>query len=427
MIAKVRFRSILKMTKSKEDKNSGKKSGKETERSNEDKKADREREYAEAELKRQREQLRKEAEKIKKPEQKEFMPYTFNALEPYFDLSMAEFVHELQPDVRHGYTSRALATGLCEPQVSHRMDIEIPPKAESQPSPRRSDNQKQKSKERNEAEGSTRLPPYPTVKFDMSAVPKKKQYLFTDVPSLRAEVRAQFNPNGHKRVDMDYRRTKEDFYRMELDKMEEYRPGSRPHMRAAYFAYLQNTAGSRRAVHECVQSVEGSGGKDGSRRQREDEDRQNGEGEKVKEEENEGKRGQLDEEKTETNERDRRERKEKEHGRKDDSKDAANNRRDADEKRQKQMETDESASRRGGRQADRREENETDRRNQAKRTDEDESMRTKSRKVTAGKRKDDAKTTESRDKKTGYRKDGGAAGKKPETHEESVESDEHKK
>jgi hypothetical protein len=46
--------------------------------------------------------------------------------------------------------------------------------------------------------------------------------------------------------------TKDDFYRMELDKLDDVHPLNRPHMRKAYFAYLQNTPGSKKAITECV-------------------------------------------------------------------------------------------------------------------------------------------------------------------------------
>ena len=43
---------------------------------------------------------------------------------------------------------------------------------------------------------------------------------------------------------------------MELDKMDEYHPSSKPKMKATYFAYLQNNPGAKKAVHECVKETE---------------------------------------------------------------------------------------------------------------------------------------------------------------------------
>lgn len=44
------------------------------------------------------------------------------------------------------------------------------------------------------------------------------------------------------------------FYGYRLD---EYHRNSRPHMRAAYFAYLQNTPGSRQAIYDCMKEIVG--------------------------------------------------------------------------------------------------------------------------------------------------------------------------
>ena len=46
-------------------------------------------------------------------------------------------------------------------------------------------------------------------------------------------------------------------------RMEEIHPVSRPKMRAAYFAYLQNNPGSRKAVYECLRHMHKQDGKDG--------------------------------------------------------------------------------------------------------------------------------------------------------------------
>lgn len=53
-----------------------------------------------------------------------------------------------------------------------------------------------------------------------------------------------------------YRRTKADFYRMKLNEMDEYSPHTRPRMKKAYLAYLQNTPGSKKAVTECIREIE---------------------------------------------------------------------------------------------------------------------------------------------------------------------------
>ncbi len=82
------------------------------------------------------------------------------------------------------------------------------------------------------------------------AILKKILYYFRD------ELRKSYSTNATSKVEEDYVRTKQDFYRMELDKLNDIHPLSRPNMRAAYFAYLQNTPGSKKAVYECVKSSE---------------------------------------------------------------------------------------------------------------------------------------------------------------------------
>ena len=42
---------------------------------------------------------------------------------------------------------------------------------------------------------------------------------------------------------------------MELDKLDEVHPVNRKHMKSAYFAYLQNTPGSKKAINECVRGL----------------------------------------------------------------------------------------------------------------------------------------------------------------------------
>jgi hypothetical protein len=44
---------------------------------------------------------------------------------------------------------------------------------------------------------------------------------------------------------------------MDLDRLDEVHPLNRQHMRKAYFAYLQNTPGSKKAIIECVKGLNG--------------------------------------------------------------------------------------------------------------------------------------------------------------------------
>lgn len=64
----------------------------------------------------------------------------------------------------------------------------------------------------------------------------------------REELKKTYSSQAEGKQEAEYKRTKQDFYRMELDRMEDYHPSSRPMMRKTYFAYLQNNPGSKRAV-----------------------------------------------------------------------------------------------------------------------------------------------------------------------------------
>ena len=72
----------------------------------------------------------------------------------------------------------------------------------------------------------------------------------------RQQLREKYSQNAGSRVDEEYTRTKQDYYRMDLDKLEEIHPLNRDHMRETYFAYLQNNPGSKKAIQECVKETE---------------------------------------------------------------------------------------------------------------------------------------------------------------------------
>ena len=74
---------------------------------------------------------------------------------------------------------------------------------------------------------------------------------------FRKELREKYSSQGKAKIEKDYERTKVDFYRMELHKLNDVHPVNRDNMKKAYYAYLQNTPGSKKAVKECVKEVTG--------------------------------------------------------------------------------------------------------------------------------------------------------------------------
>lgn len=227
-------------------------------------------EYKTEELRRLQEVLRKERSHIRKPRQREHFPFVWTSLEPYYNTQTAAFLIDLPEEFRHSYVSRSTAIGLCDPWVDLEMDNTILPKIGSaqRTSTRgqertrckkseRSESQ-EREKEKKEKKGSTRLPKFPVVPFHTGKENATQRFPYQDIPKFRQEMDQRFSLHAPKKVDSDYRRTKDDFYRMDLDKLDEVHPINRPHMRKAYFAYLQNTPGSKKAITECVRSLDTS-------------------------------------------------------------------------------------------------------------------------------------------------------------------------
>ncbi|XP_033726899.1 uncharacterized protein LOC117316433 isoform X7 [Pecten maximus] len=214
--------------------------------------------YFQEELRRLRVRLGKEAENIKKPQFKEHVPFVWTSLEPYYNTYVPNYLINLQGDDFHqGYTTRSTAIGLCDPWIDLRMDKNILPKLE-QPKGQGRDKPKsqKKKKESSPKEGSTRLPKFPVVDFNSGKENATKKFPYNEVAKFRTELKDRFSSNAKKKVNKDYKRTKDDFYRMDLHKLDEIHPLNRPHMRRTYFAYLQNTPGSRKAVKDCVKTLD---------------------------------------------------------------------------------------------------------------------------------------------------------------------------
>lgn len=73
----------------------------------------------------------------------------------------------------------------------------------------------------------------------------------------RKELKKKWSKRSPERLKKDYTKTKNDFYRMELDKLNEMRPTyNRPSMINTYNAYLQNTPGSKQALDDCISGIE---------------------------------------------------------------------------------------------------------------------------------------------------------------------------
>lgn len=208
------------------------------------------------ELKALEKSLKRETSRIKKPPQVKFQPYIFTSLEPYYDTSLVRYMMENPHGPYPGYRSRQTALGLCDPAEDLKLDTHILPKVSVKTFKKIQDRYKKgkKSSERQSLpkSSSTRSSTFPMVNLQSQNM-TKRQLTFSDVPMLRKELQQKCTMNSQKKILQDYQRTKEDFYRLELNRLDEIPPVNRANVRASYFAYLQNTPGSRKAIYDCIQ------------------------------------------------------------------------------------------------------------------------------------------------------------------------------
>lgn len=225
----------------------------------------RQREFFKEELRRLEGGLKRESSKIVPPSRRMYTPFIFNTLEPYYNTHTTRFLIEMPDEQSQSYSSRSTAIGLCDPWVDLRMDHELLPQISARPftrhntaghSSKRGSHKEKKGDGPNRKEGSTHLPKFPVVSLETKEL-ATKQLSYSDVPMLRKELKTKYSSQSKQKVDQDYKRTQQDFYRMDLDRLDHVAPNNRRHLTSTYMAYLQNTPGSRRAVTECVQRLEG--------------------------------------------------------------------------------------------------------------------------------------------------------------------------
>ncbi|KAK6959680.1 halomucin [Biomphalaria glabrata] len=209
-------------------------------------------EYFKTELNRLEDSLKNEYSKIQPPPKKPYTPYLFNSLEPYYNTHTVHYLIHMPDEKIQGFSSRSTAQTLIDPWVDLRMSTELPPII----SPRQATLNAETSKK----EGRAKKPPnreetaatrFPVIRMDLKELETKPLY-YSDVPTLREHLKTKYSANAQAKIKEDYTRTQQEFYRMELDRLDQVHPVNRKHMTGVYFAYLQNTPGSKKAVTECV-------------------------------------------------------------------------------------------------------------------------------------------------------------------------------
>lgn len=71
----------------------------------------------------------------------------------------------------------------------------------------------------------------------------------------RSFMRDRYSSKANTQVEKDYRRTRNDLYRMQLDNVAGYREGNRDNMVRVYHSYLENTPGSKKALREVCDQI----------------------------------------------------------------------------------------------------------------------------------------------------------------------------
>lgn len=212
----------------------------------------------EAEFDRLQKSLEKESTRIVRPEFKQYSPFIFSSLEPYYNTYTVEYILDYPDHVKHGYITRKTAVGLVDPEVSHRMDVQLDDVPPSTPRSPRVENPVPKMEQDTESkkEGSTRLPKWPIVEFVKNGDMAKEKLNWGDVPKLREELRTKYSSNAQDRKKKDYSRTQQDWTRMELGKLKDINEVNRTHMQVTCNTYLGTSAGSKAAVKSLAKVLE---------------------------------------------------------------------------------------------------------------------------------------------------------------------------
>ncbi|CAF0790077.1 unnamed protein product [Brachionus calyciflorus] len=205
-------------------------------------------EFTHLELERIKGGLNREVSTIKFTKRKEHMPFIFNDLNPYYDVKHVENLIYSPLNQQHvGYYNRYTAINIVEPWVAYRMERTLPPYVTRSLShsllPRSSLNNSSFEKPER-LEGSTLAPNFPKV-----IVKKPKDlngpFYVDDVKAIRKEIKKNYKSTT--RFEEDRKRTINDYFRMRLNET-----ADREGMTKAYHAYLENSAGSKKALEELL-------------------------------------------------------------------------------------------------------------------------------------------------------------------------------
>ncbi|CAF3856631.1 unnamed protein product [Rotaria magnacalcarata] len=103
-------------------------------------------------------------------------------------------------------------------------------------------------------QGSTHLPEFPCVTMEKPSEYHRPLTL-NDVSNIRSYIRSHSALRANCQKEKDYKRTQDDFYRMQLDSVAGHHPRTRDNMVRVYRSYLGTTPGSRKAVRDLCDQL----------------------------------------------------------------------------------------------------------------------------------------------------------------------------
>ncbi|XP_020910729.1 uncharacterized protein LOC110248535 [Exaiptasia diaphana] len=196
------------------------------------------------------------------PSVKPYTPDTYNDLSSYYNKYIVNYMIADQEDYvpRPGWGMRATSLKIVDTEVSWRMD-NFPGPIYDSVVPRGFYKEGIWSKNLSgldPSQGSTRLPPIPKVKYPkMNKDPKYKHFNMTydHVQPFRADLKKIHDDKYKRKMEEDYKRTVNDWNRMNLIEIYQLPPQSTFNVKKAIQTYLGNSKGSIKALNPLLKQT----------------------------------------------------------------------------------------------------------------------------------------------------------------------------
>ncbi|XP_031555258.1 uncharacterized protein LOC116292142 [Actinia tenebrosa] len=197
----------------------------------------------------------------KQPTLKAYTPDTSNDLASYYNKYIVDYMISDQEDYvpRPGWGMRATSLKIVEPEVTWRMD-NFPGPVYDSVVPRGYYKEGLWSKNLSGLDpnqGSTRLPPIPKVKFPKLNNDNYRHFKmnYDHVKPFRAEVKNVQDSKYKRRMQDDYKRTVNDWNRMNLAEIYQLPPQSSYNVKKAIQTYLGASKGCHKALNPLLKDM----------------------------------------------------------------------------------------------------------------------------------------------------------------------------